>query len=310
MKNITLRQIRIFLSAAQHLNFSNTAKALHITSPAVSLQIKEIENDIGVKLFNRSNKKISLTSAGEYFLVYAKRIVSTLHEAELIMGTLQGTAFSTLKIGLVSTAQHFLPHLLAAFKADYPTVQIRIEVRNRQQLIQLLKEGDIDVAIMGRPPKEINNDLAPIAIHPHGFVASPQHPLALQTQLHASTLNTCELISREQGSGTRFIMEKFLSEHNISPLISMEMSSNETIKLAVTANLGISFMSLHTVAEEIRTKKIIVLDIEDTPVIRAWHVVSLNNRLTSIMATNFQTFMQNRGGEIINQFASYTGYIA
>jgi LysR family transcriptional regulator, low CO2-responsive transcriptional regulator len=302
MKNITLRQIKIFLSAATCLNFTKAAKELHITSPAVSLQIKEMENDIGVKLFDRNNKKISLTSAGEYFLVYAKRIASTLHEAELIMGKLQGTEFTTLKIGLVSTAQHFLPQLLSAFKAEYPTVQIKIEVRNRQQLIQLLKEGDIDVAIMGRPPKEINNDLAPIAIHPHGFVASPQHPLALEANVNASTLNTCELISREQGSGTRFIMEKFLSEHNISPLISMEMSSNETIKLAVTANLGISFMSLHTVAEEIRTKKITVLDIEDTPVIRAWHLVSLNNRLTSSMATNFQTFMQNRGGEIISNF--------
>ncbi len=303
MKNITIRQIKIFLCAATCLNFTKAAKELHITSPAVSLQIKQMESDIGVKLFDRNNKKISLTSAGEYFLVYAKRMVSTLHEAELMMGKLQGTEFTTLKIGLVSTAQHFLPHLLSAFKADYPTVQIKIEVRNRQQLIQLLKEGDIDLAIMGRPPKEINNDLAPIAQHPHGFVASPLHSLAMDINVNATVLNTCELISREKGSGTRFIMEKFLSEHNISPLISMEMSSNETIKLAVTANLGISFMSLHTVAEEIKTKKLIVLDIQDTPVIRAWHVVSLNNRLTSTMAKHFQTFMQHKGGEIINNFA-------
>lgn len=303
MKNVTIRQIRIFLSAATHLNFTKAAKDLHITSPAVSLQIKEMEHDIGVKLFDRNNKKISLTSAGEYFLVYAKRIVSTLHEAELIMGKLHGTEFSTLKIGLVSTAQHFLPHLLTAFKKEYPTVQIRIEVRNRQQLIQLLKDGDIDLAIMGRPPKEVNNDHPPIANHPHGFIASPQHPLASQLQVKAEVLNTCELISREKGSGTRFIMEKFLSEHNISPLISMEMSSNETIKLAVTANLGIAFMSLHTVAEEIRSKKMIVLDIEDTPVIRAWHVVALNNRLTSEVAKNFQSFMQDKGGQIINSFA-------
>lgn len=303
MKNITLRQIKIFLSAATCLNFTKAAKELHITSPAVSLQIKEMEKDIGVKLFDRNNKKISLTSAGEYFLVYAKRIASTLHEAELIMGKLQGTEFTTLKIGLVSTAQHFLPQLLSAFKTEYPTVQIKIEVRNRQQLIQLLKDGNIDLAIMGRPPKEINNDLAPIAKHPHGFVASPLHPLASEVNVRATVLNTCELISREKGSGTRFIMEKFLSEHNISPLISMEMSSNETIKLAVTANLGISFMSLHTVAEEIKTKKIIVLDIQDTPVIRAWHVVSLNNRLTSTMAKHFQTFMEHKGGEIISRFA-------
>lgn len=303
MKNITLRQIRIFLAAATYLNFTKAAKELHITSPAISLQIKEMESAIGVKLFDRSNKKINLTSAGEYFHVYAKRIVSTLHEAELIMGKLQGTEFTTLRIGLVSTAQHFLPHILSAFKVEYPTVQIKIEVRNRQQLIQLLKDGHIDLAIMGRPPKEINNDLAPIAKHPHGFVASPLHPLAEEVKMNATVLNTCELISREEGSGTRFIMEKFLSEHNISPLISMEMSSNETIKLAVTANLGISFMSLHTVAEEIRTKKIIVLDIQDTPVIRAWHVVSLNNRLTSTMANHFQLFMQNKGGEIISHFA-------
>lgn len=302
MKNVTLRQIRIFLSAATHFNFTKAAKELHITSPAVSLQIKEMESDIGVKLFDRTNKKISLTAAGEFFLVYAKRMVNTMREAELIMGKLHGTEFSTLKIGLVSTAQHFLPQLLSAFKAEYPTVQIRIEVRNRQQLIQLLKEGGIDLAIMGRPPKEVNNGQDPIAKHPHGFIASPQHPLAAQTNIDAEVLNTCELISREQGSGTRFIMEKFLSEHNISPLINMEMSSNESIKLAVTANLGISFMSLHTVAEEIKNQKIIVLDIQETPVMRAWHIVALNNRLNSKMAENFQIFMQEKGGEIITNF--------
>ena len=156
MRNLTLRQIRIFLSAAKHASFTRAAEELHITAPAISMQIKEMEEDMGVILFLRENKKIALTTAGEYFLVYARRVSSTLIEASSMMERLRGTEVKALKIGLVSTAKYFLPQMLVEFKKDYPNLQIRVEVRNRQQLVELLRDGELDIAIMGQPPKEID----------------------------------------------------------------------------------------------------------------------------------------------------------
>ena len=120
MKNLTLRQIRIFLSASKHLSFSRAAEELHISAPAISLQIKEMEGDIGVSLFTRENRKVALTSAGEYFLLYARRVSSTLNEASTMMERFRGTQFRHLKIGMVSTAEYFLPQILAEFKKRLP----------------------------------------------------------------------------------------------------------------------------------------------------------------------------------------------
>lgn len=300
MKNLTLRQIRIFLCAVKHMNFSKAAEELHVTAPAVSLQIKEMEEDIGVSLFLREGRRVELTSAGEYFLLYARRIISTLKEADDTMERLRGQDARVLKIGLVSTAKYFVPKILAQFKQEYPKVQIRIDVRNRQQLVELLREGEIDIAVMGRPPQEIDTRVEAFADHPHAFIASPEHKLATMENISPKMLNQFELITREHGSGTRHIMENFLAEHEASPVISMEMSSNESIKQAVMANLGISFVSLHTVGLELGNRQIAVLDVQGTPIIRTWHVVALSKRNLSQAAEAFRYFMLEKGGELLN----------
>ncbi len=299
VKNLTLRQIRIFLSAAKHLSFTRAAQELHISAPAISLQIKEMEEDIGVSLFTRENRKVALTSAGEYFLLYARRVSSTLNEANTMMERFRGTQFRHLKIGLVSTAQYFVPHMLVEFKKDYPNLQIKIEARNRQQLVELLRDGEIDVAIMGLPPKEINTRVEAFANHPHVFIANPNNPLAGQINIPPDALTRYEIISREHGSGTRAIMEKYFAEHIIAPIISMEMSSNETIKQAVMAGLGISFVSLHTIGSELANQQIVLLDIQDTPIIRTWHVVALTKRNASQPAEAFRYFMLEKGSEML-----------
>jgi LysR family transcriptional regulator, low CO2-responsive transcriptional regulator len=299
MRNLTLRQIRIFLSAAKHLSFTRAAEELHISAPAISLQIKEMEEDIGVSLFTRENRKVALTSAGEYFLLYARRVSSTLNEANTMMERFRGTQFRHLKIGVVSTAKYFLPHLLVEFKKDYPNLQIKIEARNRQQLVELLRDGEIDIAIMGLPPKEIDTRAESFANHPHVFIANPNNPLASKTNIPPDALTQYEMITREPGSGTRAIMEKYFAEHGIAPIVSMEMSSNETIKQAVMADLGISFVSLHTIGSELATKQVAILDIQDTPIIRTWHVVALNKRNASQAAEAFRYFVLEKGGEIL-----------
>lgn len=301
MKNITLRQIRIFLCAVKHMSFTKAAEEIHITASAVSLQIKELEADIGVSLFLREGKKIDLTPAGEYFLIYARRITGTLKEADTMMERLKGSDSRTLKIGLVSTAKYFVPQILALFKIEYPHVQIRIEVRNREHLVELLRNGDIDMAIMGRPPKEIDTRIEPFARHPHAFIACPSNPLVGQADIAPQALNQFDLITREHGSGTRSIMEKYLMSHAVSPVVTMEMSSNESIKQSVMANLGISFVSLHTIAQEIRNRQLAILDIHDTPIVRTWHVVALNRHNLSQSAEAFRYFMLEKGGEILTQ---------
>lgn len=301
MKNITIRQIKIFLSITKHLSFSRAAEDINITVPAVSLQIKEMESNLGISLFSRENKKVGLTAGGEYFLLYARRVMSTLNEADIMMERLRGSRSEVLRIGLVSTAQFFLPLILVEFKKEFPTTRIRLEVRNRQQLFQLLHDGEIDIAIMGQPPKEIDTRIEAFAEHPHLFIAHPNNYLAKETQIEPKLLNQFELITREAGSGTKVIMENYLLEHGISPLVSMVASSNESIKQTVAANLGISMVSLHTVKDELLNGKLIALDIQHTPVFRTWHVVALNKRHSSQAAEAFRYFILEKGSDLLNR---------
>lgn len=299
MRNVTLRQIRIYMQAAKLNSFSKAAEALHITAPAVSLQIKELEEDIGVNLFTRENRKTQLTSAGEYFYLYAKRILDTLEEADIMMEKLRGPAPGIVKIGMVSTAQFFFPKILLKFKEECPGVKVRVEIRNRQQLVELLRNGEIDIAIMGQPPMEIDTRVEAFAKHPHVFIASPNMQLAGKANILPHALTHYELIIRETGSGTRQIMDKYLTENSVNPIVGMKMSSNEAIKQAVMADLGISFVSLHTIGEEVASKRLAILDVQNTPIIRTWHVVALNKRQVSQATEAFRYFVLEKGSEII-----------
>lgn len=301
LRNLSMRQLRVFLSAARHASFSKAAAELNLTAPAVSMQIKELESDLNIDLFARVGRRVELTTAGEYFLVYAKRVAANLRDAEVMLSKLRGTDAGLLKIGLVSTAKYFLPQLLARFKEEHFGLQIRLEVRNREQMVELLRDGEIDLAIMGRTPADMDTRIEAFAAHPHAFIASPEHPLAREQGISPSALNQLELISRESGSGTRAIMERFLRDRGLTPRVSMEMSSNESIKQAVMANLGISFVSLHTVGLEVTHGKLAVLDIDETPIARAWHVVALNRGNPSPSAEAFRYFVLEHGAKMLDE---------
>ena len=230
-----------------------------------------------------------------------KRVALNLREAEVMLSKLRGSQGGMLKIGLVSTAKYFVPQLLSRFREEHFGLQIKIEVRNRDQMVELLRDGDIDVAIMGRTPADLDTRIEAFAPHPHAFIASPDHPLAKQQGISPVALNQVELISREEGSGTRAIMSRFLHDHSLTPRVSMEMSSTESIKQAVMANLGISFVSLHTVGLEKAYGKIAILDIDDTPISRAWHVVALNRGNHSSSAEAFRYFVLEHGAAIIEE---------
>ncbi len=294
--NVTFRQLRVFLEVAQQGSVTRAAEALHLTPPAVSMQIKEVESQVGLQLFDRAGRTLSLSTAGEYFVVHAKRLLAALRDAENAMGRFKRLEHGLLTVGMVSTAKYFVPRLLAQFRDDHPGIDVRLVVTaNREALLARMESGDVDLSVMGRPPRELAARSEAFAAHPLVFVCPPQHELLRVGHPPVEALAPFPFIVREQGSGTRNAMEHFFAEHRFEPRITMEMGSNETIKQAVMAGMGVSFLSLHTVGLELKTGLLKLLDVEGTPVMRTWHVVHLQSKVLSPAAEAFRYFLIERG---------------
>lgn len=306
MKNATFRQLRVFSEVARHLSFSKAAQALHLTPPAITMQVKELEGHVGMPLFERSGRQVALTTVGEYMLIHARKMLATLKDAEDTAARLQRLEVGTLTIGMVSTAKYFLPHLLAEFRREHEGIEIKLTVGNREQLVQMLHANEVDIAIMGRPPKELATRAEPFAAHPHVFVAPVGHPLAQIGHVPIQALRDQSFIVREQGSGTRAALEKFLQAAQIELRITMEMASNETIKQAVMAGMGLSFLSLHTLGLELDHQLIALPEVEGAPIVRAWNVVHTLSKLLSPAAEAFRYFVLERGeGYLVEHFGRH-----
>ncbi len=296
MKTVTFRQLRVFAEVARHLSFVRAAEALHLTPPAVTMQVKELESAIELPLFDREGRKVSLTTAGEYFLVYAKRMLSTLKDANDAMARFRKLESGLLTVGMVGTAKYFVPRLLTRFREEHPGVELKLRVgANREELVGMLQMGEVDLAIMGRPPKEMAMRAEPFAAHPHVFVAPLGHPLLAIDHATVADVGQYPLIAREPASGTRALMDRFFQDHRVEPRIAMEMPSNETIKQAVMAGMGLSFLSLHTLGLELRSQLIEMVPVEDTPIVRTWNIVHMLAKILSPAAEALRYFILEHG---------------
>jgi DNA-binding transcriptional LysR family regulator len=305
MKNATFRQLKVFNEVARHLSFIRAAENLHLTPPAVTMQIKELEGHVGAPLFERRGKQVSLTTTGEYMLVYARKILSTLKDAEDAAARLQRAEAGVLTIGLVSTAKYFMMKMLAEFRKKHPGVELKLALGNRDQLVQMLQNNEVDIAVMGRPPKELQTRAEPFAAHPHVFIAAPGHALTKQAQLTPEDLRLYDFIVREVGSGTRVAMEKFMADAKVEPRLNMQLKSNEMIKQAVMAGLGLGFISLHTIGQELSQGLIEILPVDGSPVVRAWNVVHTQSKMLSPAAEAFRYFiLENGEAHLARQFGA------
>ncbi len=296
MQKVSIKQLRAFSEVARHLSFVRAAESLHLTPPAVTMQIKELEMSVGLPLFDRRGRQVALTTAGEYLLLYARRVLSTLKDAEDMMARLKGVEAGALNVGLVSTAKYFLPRLLARFNEEHPGIDVRLQVcTNREQLVSLLRGNEIDLAVMGRPPRDLATRADAFAAHPHVFVAPPDHEFVGEETVSPRDLETCQFIIREPGSGTRFHMREYFRSHHIDPRVAMEMPSNESIKQAVMAGMGLSFLSLHTIGLEAQNRLIAILPVVDTPIMRTWNVVRLASKVLSPAVEALRYFILEHG---------------
>lgn len=299
MRNVTFRQLRVFESVARHLSFSRAAEELHLTQPAVSMQVRQLEDSVGLPLTEQVGKRIFLTAAGTEIARHARLIAQQLREAEAALAAMKGVRGGLLNITVTSTAKYFAPRLLATFRKHHPGVELRLGVHNREEVVHQLQENQVDLAIMGRPPQEFPTVAEPFAEHPLIILSTPDHPLAGRRRIELRQLAEETFLIREQGSGTRNAMERFFAEQQFTPAATLEMSSNETIKQAVMAGMGVAFLSAHTAGLELATARLASLNVAGTPVLRQWFVVYRGDKRLLPLTGAFVDFLRRDGAGLI-----------
>jgi len=301
MKNATLRQLKVFECVARHLSFTRAAEELHLTQPAVSTQVKELERHAGQPLFEKLGRKIYLTHAGAQLLAHSRAIIQQFHEAEEAMKGLHGIRGGKLNVAVISAGAYFLPRLLAEFMRRHPGAALNLAVHNREEVVRALEENRTDLAIMVRPPKGEDMVCERFAPHPFVMVAAPTHPLARQKQVPLAMLAREPFIAREPGSNTWQTMSEAFRGWLPKLNIVMQTRSTEAIKQAVMAGMGISFLSAYTVQLEHQVGSLAFLDVKGFPLMLDWYVVHRRKKHLPAVATTFKRFLLEEGASLIER---------
>ena len=301
MRNVTLKQLRVFAAVVRTGSVTGAAQRLNVSPPAVTLQMQLLQSQVGLPLVERSSSGTTPTDAGRELLAAVERIEAILADCGAALAALAGTERGTVSVGVVSTAKYFAPRALAAFARAHPGIDLRITVGNRADIISGLRHYEIDVAVMGRPPEEFDVEATVIGDHPHVIVAPPDHPLARHRAIDPKQLEAETFLVREPGSGTRGLMERFFARLDIAPRIGTQIGSNETIKQAVIAGLGIAFISGHTVEAEVGAGRLAILRVKGLPIVRQWYIVHLRQRQLMPAANAIRAFFATEGRRYLPQ---------
>ncbi len=297
--NVTFRQLRLLEAVARNSSFTRASEELHLTQPAVSTQIKQLEEEIGMPLFEQMGKKIFLTEAGKEVYAFSRAIAQQFHDIESVLDDMKGVKRGTLAITVTSTGKYFAPYLLAAFIKRYPGTQVHLEVTNREEVVQQLQDNTPDLAIMGTPPDNIELRAQAFMQNPLVIIAPPDHPLVSVSRVPLNRLVEENFILRERGSGTRNAVERFFQQRGIKFNASMEMSRNEAVKHAVMAGLGLGIVSLHTLEFELALNRVAILSVEGFPIMKEWYLVHRSGKRMSPIAQAFHAFVLNESDRII-----------
>lgn len=295
--HVTLRQLKVFQAVARHLNYSKAAETLFLTQPAVSMQIKQLEENCGMPLFEQIGKRIYLTDAGKEFEHYCRIINAQLDELDTVFEELKGVERGHLHLSVASTANPFCTHLLAEFRKRVPHLTVSLDVTNRKGLIRQLEYNETELVVMGQPPEGLDVYAEPFMDNPLVVIASPEHRLARERKIALERLKDEPFVVREKSSGTRISMERFFDEAGIELQASIEMRSNEALQQAVQAGLGLGIVSRHTLELELETHRLVILDVERFPIMRQWYLVHRTGKHLTPIARAFREFMLNEANK-------------
>lgn len=297
--NFTLRQLRLFEAVARNASFTRAAEEMHLTQPAVSTQVKQLEEDVGMPLFEQMGRKIFLTEAGREMYEFSRSIAQKFTDISMVLDEMKGIRRGLLNITVTSTAKYFAPYLLAAFCKQHEGVTVNLDVTNREALLRQLADNIPDMVIMGSPPEGMDLVASSFMSNPLVVIAPPDHALAGASRISLERLLQERFIVRERGSGTREAVERFLAQRGLYMTTSMEMSRNEAIKHAVMAGLGLGIVSIHTLEMELTLKRLAVLNVEGFPILKDWYLVHRAGKRFSAAAEAFKEFVLDKAGNII-----------
>ncbi|MAS10280.1 LysR family transcriptional regulator [Salinisphaera sp.] len=308
--NITLRQLKVFEAVARHASYTRAAEELHLTQPAVSIQVKSLEEAIGLALFEQFGKQIYLTTAGEEILRYSRGIAAQIDEIGDVVARLKGVSRGSLYVAVATTANYFITHLLAAFHREFPEVSINLSVTNRQALLKQLAENRVDLVVMGEPPPDQGLAGTAFMDNPLVVIAPPDHPLGQRKRIPLKTIAKQPFVVREEGSGTRAAMTRFARRHQIAFTPAMVMTSNEAIKQAVGAGLGLGLVSAHTLELDLYAERLQILDVAHFPIMREWYVVNREGKRLSPAAEAFKQFLVDHADTVWPTATKAAGAVA
>ena len=300
LRNLTLQQFRTLEAIAEAGSLVAAAAQLHMTPAALTARLKGLESAVGMALFDRTSMGLRLNSAGEIAREHAAGVERAVHDFVETMNAVRTGHGGRLSVGVVSTAKYFAPKLIAAFVGFYPKLELRFLIGNRDETVASMKSRDVEIALAGRPPADLPVAKAPIGPHPYVMIAPPGHRLAGAGRIARADLAGEAFLFREAGSGTRSLFDYFIGDTEIRRVeFGMELGSNETIKQAVMAGLGIALISAHTIAAEIADGRLAALDVDGLPIVRQWFVLHRTDRPLSPAARAFRDFAQSHGGEFL-----------
>jgi DNA-binding transcriptional LysR family regulator len=294
IRHATLHQLKIFHALSQHMSITRTAEALHLTPPAVSIQVKQLAESAGEPLIDQVGKQIFLTDAGKAVAEASKDIFERIDSLQDELAGIQSLEQGSLSVSIITTAKYFVPRLLGTFASQYPDIEVALFVGNRQSVLDRLNENKDDFYVLGRPPDNLKVDAIPFAPNPLVAIAPPNHPLANSKNISAKRISEEPFIVRESGSGVRMSTLQYFRERNLSINIRMELGSNEAVKQIVMGNLGISFLAESTLTKELELGELIKLDVEGLPIERHWFMVHQSKKLLSPLANAFKEYLMRK----------------
>lgn len=284
---VTFHQLEVFDCVARRLSFTRAAEELSLSQPTVSAQMRQLSDEVGLPLFEQIGKTISLTDAGRELLAASRGVFDTWSRFEMTIADMRGLKRGVLRVACVTTAKYFVPALLGPFCENYPEVEIRLEIANREALVGRLRNNQDDLYIMMLPPEELDVEKTPFRENPLVVVAPIAHALAGRAGIDLKQLRDERFIMREPGAGTRIRVDRFFNEAGFEPKIRMELSSNEAIKHAVAASLGITVLSRNALDVDPHLDGLAVLDVNGFPLADDWYFVHLRGKRLSVVARAF-----------------------
>lgn len=301
MKQATLHQLKVFEAAARHNSFTRAAEELFLTQPTVSMQVKQLTKAVGLPLFEQVGKRLFLTPAGEELFATCRDIFDRLSQLEMTIADLRGLKQGQLRLTVITTAKYFVPRLLGPFCQRYPGIDISLQVTNHEGLLERLNNNTDDLYILSQVPTHLDLCHHRFLENPLVVLSNNTHPLASEKNIPPQRLNGEHFIMRELGSGTRASIESFFKEWGVEVKVRLELGSNEAIKQAIVGGLGLSILSLHTLALEGTTSKITILDVQGFPIERYWYVVYPNGKQLSVLARTFLDYLLNEGKQVAEE---------